>query len=174
LGHQILETEKKTIFAQFGEDLQRPDGSIDRRLLGQRVYGNPEKLKQLESIIHPEANRLIEEWIAENKVCVINAALLHKSSVFNRLDQIIIVSAPFLTRVLRAKKRDRLPLKEILKRIASQKDFYTQYLSINSNQICAEIYKVENPGLFKSSFREKKLERQIDKITEGIKLWKKK
>jgi len=176
LGHQILEAQKQTILAQFGQDLQKPDGSLDRRLLGQRVYSNSEKLKQLEAIIHPEVNRLTEEWVAEEDRgdCVINAALLHKSSVFNRLDLIIIVTAPFLTRILRAKRRDRLPWKELFKRFASQKDFNTHYLSVNSNQIYAEIHKVENPGLFKSNSRNQKLERQIDKITEGIKLWKKK
>ena len=34
LGHKVLEIEKRTIFAQFGGDLQRTDGSLDGRLLG--------------------------------------------------------------------------------------------------------------------------------------------
>jgi len=170
LGYQALEAEKGTIFAQFGADLQKPDGSLDRRLLGQRVFGNPEKLAALEGIVHPPTNRLTDEWIAsQNGSCVINAALLHRSSAFNRLDRVIVVTAPFLTRLLRAKRRDRLKLREILKRFASQKDFDTQYLSIN-----AEIYIVENPGLSCGSgggFGSRnlqKLERRLDKILEGI------
>jgi dephospho-CoA kinase len=164
LGYQVLETEKEAIFAQFGPDLRKAGGSPDRRLLGQRVFGNPEKLAALEAIVHPPANRLTDEWIAaQNGPCVINAALLHRSSVFNRLDRIIIVTAPFLTRLLRAKRRDKLSLKAILKRFASQKDFNSQYLSVN-----AEIYRVENPGLFGSNNARQKLESRIDRIIEGI------
>jgi dephospho-CoA kinase len=170
LGYQVLETEREAIFAQFGSDLQKTDGSLDRRLLGQRVFGNPEKLAALEAIVHPPANRLTDEWVAaQNGPCVINAALLHRSSVFNRLDRIIIVTAPFLTRLLRAKRRDKLSFQAILKRFASQKDFNSQYLSLN-----AEIYRVENPGLFGCGNSRcglnayQKLEIRIDRIIEGI------
>ena len=170
LGYQVLETEKEAIFAQFGPDLQKTGGSLDRRLLGQRVFGNPEKLAALEAIVHPPANRLTDEWIAaQDGPCVVNAALLHRSSVFNKLELIIIVRASFLTRLIRAKRRDKLSLQAILKRFASQKDFNSQYLSVN-----AEIYRVENPGLFCSRNSRcgrkarQKLESRIDKIIERI------
>ena len=162
LGHQVLNEEKEAIFTQFGHDLKNADGHLNRKLLGQRVYENPEKLIQLENIVHPGANRLTEEWIlqrdrAGDRACVINAALLHKSSVFGKLDHIILVTAPFLIRLFRAKRRDKLPWSEILKRFANQKDLNNQYLSINSIEINAEIHRVENSGFVR-------LERQIDKI----------
>jgi dephospho-CoA kinase len=160
LGYQVLENEKNTVFALFGSDLKKADGSMDRRLLGQRVFGHPEKLAALENIIHPGVNRLTDEWIgAQKNHCVINAALLHRSPVFHKLDRLILVTAPLLTRLIRAKKRDRLPWGEILNRIASQKDFDTQYLSIN-----AEIYRIKNPG-FSGSL---KPEHRIDKFIKGI------
>ena len=166
LGYQALELEKEVIFAQFGADLRKTDGSLDRRLLGQRVFGAPEKLAALEAIVHPVANRLTDEWAAaqlavknpaQNGHCVINAALLHRSSVFHRLDRIILVTAPFFTRIIRARRRDKLPLREILTRFASQKSFNTQYLLKK-----AEIYRVGNPGLFGCP------ERRINKFLEGI------
>lgn len=166
LGYQILETEKEAIFAKFGSELKKQDGTLDRRLLGQKVFGNPEKLAALEAIVHPPVNRLIESWTAKNgdRACVINAALLHRAAVFTRLDRIILVKAPFLTRYFRARKRDRLSIKQILNRFASQKNFNTQYLAVN-----AEIYIVENPGLSGIPKLHKKLESRIDKILEGIK-----
>jgi len=168
LGYQVLEAEKEAIFAQFGPDLKRQDGSLNRRLLGQRTFGNPEKLAALEAIVHPPVNRLTNEWVVErdragDRACVINAALLHRSAVFNRLDRIIIVTSPFFTRFLRARRRDRLSWTEILRRFASQKDFNSQYLAVN-----AEIKRVENPGLSGSRNLRKKLERRIDKCIEGI------
>jgi len=169
LGYQALEMEKETIFTRFGADLKKAGNDwqsnalFDRQLLGRVVFGNPEKLAILEAIIHPVVNKMTNEWIsAQNGHCVINAALLHRSSVFTQIDRIILVKAPFITRFIRAKRRDKLSCKDILKRFRSQKDFYTQYLSIK-----AEIYKVENSGLFGT--RNSKLNRQIDKILEGIK-----
>jgi dephospho-CoA kinase len=164
-GYQVLETEKETIFTQFGADLKNADGSVNKRLLGQRTFGNPEKLASLEAIVHPPVNRLIEEWIKNRDgACVINAALLHRAAIFDRLDRIILVTAPFFTRILRAKRRDKLTWKEILRRFASQKDFNSQYLAKK-----AEIYKVENPGLSGSRNLRKKLECRIEKFIEGIK-----
>jgi dephospho-CoA kinase len=175
LGYQVLETEKETIFSKLGSDLQKSDGSLDRRLQGQRVFGNPKKLAILEAIVHPSVNRLTIEWIGDRggskqpgskqpgskqPSCVINAALLHKSEVFHQLDCIILVTAPVFVRFFRAKRRDKLPWLDIFKRFASQKDFNSQYLSVN-----AEIYRVGNPGLFGSR---NILKHQIDKILEGI------
>ena len=159
LGYLALETEKERIFAQFGHDLRKADGTTDRRLLGSRVFKDPAKLAALEAIVHPAANRFTEEWAAGQKShCLINAALLHRSSVYNKLDRVILVTAPFLTRLLRAKRRDKLPFDEILRRFSSQKNFNAQYLSIK-----AEIYRVENSGLFRGA-----LERRIDEIIEGM------
>lgn len=171
LGYKVLETEKETIFEQFGADLRKADGSLDRRLLGQRVFKKPEKLNLLEAIVHPPVNRITDEWIAQNgdRACIINAALLHKSSVFKNLDKIILVTAPFFTRFLRARKRDNLSWLEILRRFSRQRDFNSQYLTVNANPVCAEIYKVENPGLFSSRIMQKKLENRIDEIMESIK-----
>ena len=144
LGHKVLEEEKEAVFARFGDDLKKPDGTVDRSLLGKRVFGNPVEIAALEGIVHPAAGRMAEQWIsAQNTSCVINAALLHKMDVFNRLDCIILVSAPFLTRLNLARRRDKLPLWNLLKRFISQKDFTSQYLSGK-----ADIYRVENPGFF--------------------------
>jgi len=167
LGYKALDMEKKAILAQFGSDLQKNDGTLDRRLLGQRVFKDPIKLAALEAIVHPIANRLTDEWIlAQRGHCVINAALLHRSSVFNKLDKIILIKAPFFTRLLRARRRDKLPWKEIIKRFASQKDFNTSYLSVNAKPLSAEIYIVENPESSKPG--NLRLERQIDRILERI------
>ncbi|MDR2942050.1 MAG: dephospho-CoA kinase [Treponema sp.] len=168
LGYKALEMEKDAVFTQFGEDLRKADGSVDRRLLGKRVFGKPEKLTALEAIVHPAANRLTCEWVADrdragDRACVINAALLHKSTVFNRFDRIILVTAPYFTRLIRAKRRDKLSWTEIFRRFASQKDFDSQYLSKK-----AEICIVENPGLTGSGNLRKKLERRLDKFLEGI------
>jgi dephospho-CoA kinase len=163
-GYQVLEAEKEKVFSRLGKDLQMADGLVNRRLLGQRVFGNPEKLAALEAIVHPPVDRITEEWVTIQKGnCVINAALLHRSAIFERLEYIFVVTAPFFMRLLRAKQRDRLSWLELLKRFASQADFNAQYLSIN-----AEIIRVKNHGLPGARYLQKKLERRINSILEGI------
>ncbi|MDR1575040.1 MAG: dephospho-CoA kinase [Treponema sp.] len=163
LGYTALDTEKETLAARFGGDIMRPDGTVDRRRLGEKVFGKSEELAALEAIVHPAANRLTGEWIKsmKGKPCVINAALLHRSSVFGRLDCVILVSAPFLTRLLRARRRDALPWSALFKRFASQKDFTAQYLTGK-----ADIYRIESRGFSAAAFRRSraKLEKRIDVI----------
>ena len=170
LGHEAIENLKETLFERFGDDIKNSDGSVNRRLLGEKVFGKKSELSALEAIVHPEANRLTEAWVAARKGNgVINAALLHKSSVFERLDGIILVSAPCLTRLIRAKRRDKLPLGVLVKRLASQKQFISQYLAGN-----ADTYKVENPGiggyrLSAASVKNRaRLKRRIDAILSAI------
>ena len=160
LGYTALETEKEAVFTRFGRDLQRPDGTVNRRLLGQRVFGKPAELAALEAIVHPRANRLTEEWIAaqNGNPCVINAALLHRTTVFHKFDKIIIVTAPLFTRLIRARRRDGVCWPALVKRFLSQKNFNAQYLTGN-----AEIYRVENSRAPKEA-----LERQIEQILGGI------
>jgi dephospho-CoA kinase len=110
---------------------------------------------------------MTQEWILAQggKPCVINAALLHRSSAYKDLDLVILVEAPWLTRLLRAKKRDRLSFGALIERFKSQKDFTSQYFSENT-----DIYKVENRGYFGfcSQKGEEKLEHRIDEILSPL------
>jgi dephospho-CoA kinase len=172
LGYRALETEQEKVIRRFGREVLGADQKIDRRLLGKRVFGSAQELAALEAIVHPAANRLTEEWIArQTGPCVINAALLHKSSVFSRLRAILVVRAPFPVRLLRAVKRDALPLGELLRRFYSQKDFpFKDFLfkkggSPQFFSAPSDTYVIENSG-FPGSRR--KLENRIDVILEGL------
>ncbi|GAB1482370.1 hypothetical protein MASR2M78_11850 [Treponema sp.] len=163
LGHSAISISRELLISQFGKGILARDGSIDRSVLGKIVFSDQEKLKTLEAIIHPIANRMTEDWLIQNKGenLVINAALLHKSSAFKDLDCIILVRAHLLTRLLRARKRDKLAISMLLKRFASQKEFASQYFGKET-----DIYTVDNRasfGIFAQRSK-RKLEQQIDAI----------
>jgi dephospho-CoA kinase len=134
-GHEVIAVKKQEIAACFGGDILGEDGAVDRKKLGAKVFGKPEELRALEAIVHPATNRLVNEWIRvrEGATAVINAALLHKCDCFDRLDGIIIIHAPLPVRLWRAKKRDRLPLFQLIKRFAAQKTFSAQYFQKNAD-----------------------------------------
>lgn len=164
LGYKVIETEKERITSRFGSDVLGEDGQIDRKILGAKVFGRPKELAALEDIIHPAVNRETLVWIdSREKACVINAALLHRSSAVDMLDAVIIVETPFLTRLLRARKRDRLPWTVLLKRFQSQKEINYQFYAEKT-----DIYRVSNSAKSKDSLcvnsSGEKLENRINEI----------
>jgi dephospho-CoA kinase len=40
LGYIAIENKKAAVFARFGEDVKNQDGSVNRRLLGEKVFGS--------------------------------------------------------------------------------------------------------------------------------------
>ena len=163
LGYTVIETEKKRIVSRFGEDILGKDGLIDRKRLGAKVFGKSGELAALEEIIHPKVNEETLSWIKarKEKACVINAALLHRSSAFEKLDAIILVEAPFFVRLLRARKRDRLPWTALLKRFLSQGKFNSKYFKGKT-----DIYRVENfsCAVLRNQTPQNRLENHIGEI----------
>ncbi|MDR1619029.1 MAG: dephospho-CoA kinase [Treponema sp.] len=162
LGYRAIEEERAAILDCFGRSVLDGKGAVDRRRLGERVFGKPEELRSLEAIVHPVVDRMTAEWMDSRQgPWVLNAAVLHKSAYFSRLDCLILVEAPLPTRLLRARKRDRLSWISLLKRFTSQRNFTSQYLRLN-----ADIYRVENRGLG-IPHDQGKLEARIDEILSG-------
>jgi dephospho-CoA kinase len=167
LGHIALLTQKDVIAERFGCDVLDADGAVNRRALGECVFGRPDKLAALEEIVHPCVNKLTLAWIDVHGgvPCVINAALLHKSAAFAMLDAVIFVRAPYLSRMLRAKKRDRLSWKEIGRRFNSQ-DFDVYYRGRQT-----DIYYIDNGGFdFFLRFNRRGLEKRVDKILTALRI----
>lgn len=53
----------EAIVERFGEEYRRPDGSLDRVALGRLVFADPERLAELESIVHPAVAGMLEASI---------------------------------------------------------------------------------------------------------------
>lgn len=70
---------------------------VNRDALGQLVFGNPEKLSQLEAIVHPAVGRKRAEFLARNAsepMLVFDIPLLFEGSGHESVDTIVVVSAP--------------------------------------------------------------------------------
>jgi dephospho-CoA kinase len=134
IGHRALEANRDALLARFG--------TMDRSAIGRIVFSDPRALADLEGLTHPwigsEIRRLVRE-AGEN--VVINAALLHKQEIFRLCDVVVWVQAPLLTRILRARTRDRLPWSRILARIWAQRKLGAQVFPPD-----VDILKVDNRG----------------------------
>ena len=95
-------------------ELQGPDGAclaaierafpgttgplgVDRQKLGAAVFGNPDKLKLLEAIVHPEVAEMRRAFLADNAdapLIVFDIPLLFEKTGQHGLDAVAVVSAP--------------------------------------------------------------------------------
>lgn len=57
--------EAEAVYRQFGENLRRADGTLDRAALGRIVFSDPASLRDLESIVHPAVRPRILAAVAD-------------------------------------------------------------------------------------------------------------
>ena len=135
LVHDAIELVKDRIldtFIPYAEQqnlkLKKEDGSIDRRALGQLLFSFPDLLKVQESMVYPIITKWINDFIAEHDKTIINATVLYKTpDILARCSKVIFVTAPFWTRVRRARHRDHLPYRQIFRRFHAQRHLLQEY-----------------------------------------------
>jgi dephospho-CoA kinase len=142
LGHRALERRRDDVLAEFGNELLT-DGTIDRRRLGSIVFSSSEALSRLEAIVHPEMIAMVREEIAavDPKRIAVNAAILFKMGLDSLCDLVLWVEAPILQRFRRARRRDSLPILQIVKRLYTQRGMKPQ-----SSRRDVDIHTVRNSG----------------------------
>ena len=99
------------------------NGILNREKLAQIVFSNPEKLKLLNSIIHPAVKKHFDNWVLDHKnnsFVIYEAAILFESGSYKNCDKIITVTAPFETRIQRVIQRDKTTREQVLKRMNAQ------------------------------------------------------
>jgi dephospho-CoA kinase len=99
------------------------NGHLNRQQLASIVFSNPDKLKELNSIIHPEVKRLFGIWLEQHKkvpFVVYEAAILFESGSYQNCDYIITVIAPLEDRIARVMQRDNCSREQVLQRINAQ------------------------------------------------------
>jgi len=75
------------------------EGRVDRKLLAEQVSGHPERLRRLESVVHPmvvkaEIDFLREQERSGARMAVLEIPLLFETGAEKRVDVTIVVSAP--------------------------------------------------------------------------------
>ena len=126
LGHRAYEpgTESfETVKSTFGDDVVSEQGTINRRVLGAKVFGKPEELKKLTDIVWPEIGRLARAEIAAappHGITVMEAAVLFEAGWSDGLDEIWVVITDPEVAVARTMARDGLEADAVRKRLTSQ------------------------------------------------------
>ena len=119
LGHSVILPHKpawKKIVKLFGEDISKNDLTINREKLGKIVFANQVLLKKLNEITHPEIIKLIKKEIDlardkipnQEKLFVIDGALIYETKIDRLMDKIIVVYIEEDEQIKRLIKRNNL------------------------------------------------------------------
>lgn len=132
VAHQVIEpgqTAYHEIIREFSADvpgLVSETGAIDRARLGAFVFTHPERLKQLNAIVHPQVFAAQEKWFAEiaarnpQAIVFVDAALMIETGSYKRFDKVIVVYCDAQLQLERLMARNNLPREAAQARIAAQ------------------------------------------------------
>ncbi len=112
----------KQVEEAFGSDFF-VNGELDRKKLGQLVFANPEKLNQLEAIVHPLVKQRARELIAavqDTAIVIYTVPLLVEAQVELPFDAVVTIEAPEDERVKRLVKNRGMTEAEAVSRIRAQ------------------------------------------------------
>ena len=111
----------------FGPEILHPDGTLDRRALGRRVFRDEAARRTLESIVHPAIRartwEQIQSLMAAGRypAVVWDVPLLFEVGAEGLVDQVWVVTAPQAVRLERLRRRDPdLSVEELERRMAAQ------------------------------------------------------
>jgi len=116
----------KAVTTEFGEDVLKPDGSLDRAKLGATVFADETKRQKLNSILHPfiieRQDEIMRQWEREtpDAIVVVDAALMIESGGYKRFDKLIVVHCQPEIQLQRLMKRDNLSREDAERRTRAQ------------------------------------------------------
>jgi dephospho-CoA kinase len=113
------------VVAAFGADVVGPDGEIDRKALGGKVFGQPDQRRRLEGIVWPWMRSTMDLRLgvlraAGVPVVVLEAAVLIEADWVPLVDQVWLVTVPPDIARQRIVQRNGLTPEQADARIAAQ------------------------------------------------------
>lgn len=113
------------IVSIFGNDIVTPEGTLDRKRLGELVFSDTDKRRLLENILHPAIRKLAEERITQassagHQRLIYMAPLLIEAGATDRVDDIWVVTVRPDIQLERLMRRDLISREEAERIINSQ------------------------------------------------------
>jgi len=128
LGHMVLDEPEvsRRLVARWGGSILKPDGSVNRRAVGDVVFGNPLERTALEAIVFPRIHAREEEAYrsadADPEVAfiVLDAAVLLEAGRRHVCSKLLMIDAPRSLRLTRVALRNGWDDVELTRREAAQ------------------------------------------------------
>ena len=123
-GKYLMNTNtevKAKVVSLFGEQAYN-EGHLDRKYIAGKVFNSPEKLEQLNKIVHPAVALDFIKWKnkQDSSYVLYEAAILFEAGGYKNCDLVVLVTAPLEDRIKRLQARDKSTLEEIEARMKHQ------------------------------------------------------
>ena len=123
-----LMQENKSLIQQiidnFGAEVYLDNHVLNRQKLASIVFNDPDKLKLLNQLVHPQTILAFQNWknSLQCAYCIKESALIFETDVLKEVDKVIGIYTPKNLRIQRIKQRDKISIEEINKRMLQQID----------------------------------------------------
>ncbi|MGE3483101.1 MAG: dephospho-CoA kinase [Gammaproteobacteria bacterium] len=104
------------VVAEFGPDVLRVDGALDRAALRRIVFADPARRARLEAILHPRIRARVRELLAgvDAPYCLLGIPLLVEGGRRqSQVDRVLVVDCAEETQLARVMSRDKLTAEEV-------------------------------------------------------------
>jgi len=127
--HGLLASGTKTynkVVDAFGAEILTPDGQIERKKLGQVIFGSPEKRLLLNGLTHPDVSAEILKRIFQLEqscpggIVIVDGALIVETGGYKMYHRLIVVTCNPSLQISRLMNRDGLTQEEAKARMSSQ------------------------------------------------------
>ena len=129
LAREVVKPDKQAWFeivAHFGKGILLKSREIDRKTLGEIVFGSDAEREKLNAIVHPrvldEELKAIEEIKGRelDAILILSVPLLIESGHYKLCDKIVVVIVDKDTQIKRLMERDGFSREESVRRISAQ------------------------------------------------------
>ncbi|MDZ7763459.1 MAG: dephospho-CoA kinase [Melioribacteraceae bacterium] len=114
ISKEILSTSQKVkekIISHFGKDSFEND-KPNKEYLADKVFNNQEKLKVLNSILHPptieKISNEMQKFLITKKIVFVEAALIYEANMEDMFNHVLMVASPESNRIERIKRGTEL------------------------------------------------------------------
>ncbi|WP_102400092.1 dephospho-CoA kinase [Haloimpatiens massiliensis] len=145
---------KEKIKETFGEVFFDKKGNLKRRELGNYIFKQSEKRKELERIIMPYIKKEIDLRFDDYEksgeyLCILDAPTLIEQEIYKYMNKNILVWVDRKNQIQRVMSRDNFTENQVLDRINSQMDLeekkkYVDFIIDNSKDLIDTIKQINN------------------------------
>jgi dephospho-CoA kinase len=112
----------KRISEVFGDKFLNSEGRLNRRMMRQTIFSNPEQKSRLEAILHPPISEEVIRRVAEldDPYCILVIPLYAESSAYAWIDRVLVMDVSEEMQIERVMARDRISRKQAQSIISAQ------------------------------------------------------
>ncbi|MGY0218297.1 dephospho-CoA kinase [Endozoicomonadaceae bacterium StTr2] len=110
-GRPVLEQLQK----RYGDEILLSDGNLNRPWLREKIFGDSDERKWVESVMHPEIRNEILRQLddADSPYKVLVSPLLLETSQHEMVDRVLVVDVPESVQIERTTQRDSVPATQV-------------------------------------------------------------